>query len=181
MSERHLNTKQTRLFKSLQNSNLLLLLECLGLFFHYVTGPFWTMVISSNMSHNRFKIVVKKLRDGLQKCSDDPKNSFNPDSFKFINFPTTSPETKISFTTCSEGPAKDAIISAISRGLMAAMDAQLADYLSKDVDFATTSAPLTNLVCERHFGHLDAAREEDLILRSIITPPSSYLSRPEKE
>ncbi|GFR89135.1 hypothetical protein ElyMa_000786600 [Elysia marginata] len=49
-----------------------------------------------------------------------------------------------------------ALVSALSDGLLAALNAQLKDVESKDV---TVKAPLTNLICERHFGHLDASQK----------------------
>ena len=46
--------KQTNVMKSLSDPDVILLLECLGLFFHSVTGPYWNMVISPKTSHPEF-------------------------------------------------------------------------------------------------------------------------------
>ncbi|GFN75763.1 sodium leak channel non-selective protein-like [Plakobranchus ocellatus] len=151
------NNKQTRLTTSLRNPSLLLLVECLGLFFHKVTGPFWTMVISTNVTHQRFKNIIVHLKHDLQKCQDDPHFLFHPQSFSLLKFSNTSPETSQGLSQSVRCSKMKALISTISEGLVSTITVQLRDVLENSEE-VVVKAPLTNLASERHFGHLDSSQ-----------------------
>ena len=89
------HNKQTNTMKSLSDPDVILLLECLGLFFHPVTDLYWNMVISPKTSHPEFKSIVSKLKDCLQNCLADPQDLISSDSFSCLRkFPATSPATQ---------------------------------------------------------------------------------------
>lgn len=102
------------------------------------------MVVSPSSSQRKFKIIVRKLRDSLQKCSEDPSFFFEAETFSFLDFPTTSPETKTSLNWCLSGDGKGEVMAAISKGFLAAVNAQLADYLSDQEGADMKEGPLTN-------------------------------------
>ncbi|GFO32659.1 hypothetical protein PoB_005916400 [Plakobranchus ocellatus] len=156
------NMKQARLFKALQNEQLILLTECLALIFHKITGPFWSFVISKKASYQTLQQTVQGLFHSLQKCVDNPSHLFDEQNFSFLNYPTSSPETKSTLSKFLK-PEMSEILSKISNGLLKTVKIQLADFLEGGMYFKMDStkdvtAPLTNLVCERHFGHLDASQ-----------------------
>ncbi|GFN77351.1 hypothetical protein PoB_000385700 [Plakobranchus ocellatus] len=66
------NAKQPRLTKALQNAELLLvlLLECLAIVYHKVTGPFWSIVISLKPYHN-LHTTIPDLAHSLGQCCSD--------------------------------------------------------------------------------------------------------------
>lgn len=158
------NFKQNSLLQSLQCPHILLLLECLGLFFHRVTGPFWSMVISKKMSFQDLVPIIKSLYQGLINTSESPNFFFNQDSFPLLHkFEASSQETKASLSTHMKGMKE--IIVTISAALSDTIKAQLSDFLergkySDPSKLAGSSfAPLSNLISERHFGHLDASQK----------------------
>ena len=152
------NTKQTKLYNSLTNPVFILVLECLGLYFHTVTGPFWKIVISSKTSHQQFKKLITLLKDDLQKCRNNPHHFFKTESFRYFrDFTPTSPETKQKLSTSLAGEKMREIMSAISDGLLTTIEMQLKDVLERE-DASEIKAPLTNLISERNFGHLDASQ-----------------------
>ncbi|KAK3743350.1 hypothetical protein RRG08_061286 [Elysia crispata] len=154
------NTKQTKLYNSLTNPVFVLVLEveCLGLYFHTVTGPFWKIVISPKTSHQQFKKLITLLKDDLQKCRNNPHHFFKTESFRYFrDFTPTSPETKQKLSTSLVGEKMREITSAISDGLLTTIEMQLKDVLERE-DASEIKAPLTNLISERNVGHLDASQ-----------------------
>ena len=153
-----LNFTQAKLQKSLKDPALVTSIECLALFFHAVTGPFWTMVSSSKISHQEFQSIISHLQKDLQKCKDDPHFFFHPDAFKFMTFPNTSPDTKEKLPSSINTDNMKIVMSLISKGLLQTLEKQLANILNPTEEVKVV-APLTKLVSERHFGHLDASQK----------------------
>ena len=96
---------------------------------------------------------------------ENPNFILEPNSFSFLNYPTSSVETKKSLPT-SIRPELEEVIKKISKGMLTACQVQLADFLKGGkyegedaIKTVSESAPLTNLVCERNFGHLDASQK----------------------
>ncbi|GFR60822.1 hypothetical protein ElyMa_003541400 [Elysia marginata] len=158
------NAKQTRLEIALKNPKLVKLIECLGLFFHKVTGPFWTIVVSPKANFENLRPVFQNLTKALEKCTEDPAIFFQKETFAFMKDLTSSAATKQNLSQTLQ-PQQKEIIEAIARGILNALKVQLADFLEDGVYGTFESVkdlpqmPVTNLVCERHFGHLDASQK----------------------
>ena len=159
------NCKQANLIKNLQNPEIILILECLSIFFHKITGPFWSMVICNSTSFYSLSKKLKDLELSLQITIENPNFILEPNSFSFLSYPTSSVETKKSLPT-SIRPEMEEVIKKISKGMLTACQVQLADFLNGGkyegedaIKTVSESAPLTNLVCERNFGHLDASQK----------------------
>lgn len=163
-----LNFKQTRLLKSLKNPDLVLLMECLAIFFHKVTGPFWSIAITKIVAVNMLSTTIQQLEKDLLICSEDPHHIFRPDSFNFHKFrsASSSQETKESLSKEMKKEMKEVIVT-ISNSLLSTVRKQLADFLMTGKYGSSSSsssldhldfAPLSNLVCERNFGHLDSSQ-----------------------
>lgn len=151
------NAKQTNLLNSLQNTKLILLCECLGLFFHKITGPFWYYVISPKATFTDLSRIIFRMKESLKKCLQDPSFLFDQDSFSFLNF-TTSSETKNKISTVMRPEMKE-VLKTISDGILTTLNVQMADF-NRSQENIPSCAPLTNLICERHFGHLDASQRQ---------------------
>ena len=76
------------------------------------------------------------------------------DSFSSLkSFQCTSSETRTKLTTSVTGKKMEEVFTALSDGMLAAINAQLKDVIEKPS--TVDKAPLTNLLCERNFGYLD--------------------------
>ena len=151
------NNKQAKVYQGLKDPILLLLIQCLGLFFQKVTGPFWTMVISKT-THKTFRSTLLEVKNDLQKCQENPSFFFKPECFsEIMKFPITSPTAVKNLPKKMGCPNMRIIIGAISEGILNTLKAQLKDVLEA-TDAQNVKAPLTNLSSERHFGHLDSSQ-----------------------
>ncbi|GFO29845.1 hypothetical protein PoB_005635000 [Plakobranchus ocellatus] len=157
-----LNAKQARLTKAFKNSKSILILECLGVLFHKVTRPFWSLVITKSTNYHSLSTRFQDMVCSLQKSVDDPNFLFEPNSFSCLEFSTSSVETKEKLPNTRRPDMKE-ILCKMCNAILATCKVQLADFLEgglygtqDGVQDLGKTAPLTNLVCEGNFRHLNA-------------------------
>lgn len=144
------------------------ILQCFGLVYVKVTGPYWNLVTCGSVTYVELHPYIQELADFLQKCSDDPALKINrEDHWSCVDtLEITVPgQQRYEDMLCQiKETSRDLLFTAIrtvTKAMLRTVEKQLTDFLPGGLDVSTTLAILT------------AVRSDDLMLQCIIILPSS--------
>ena len=141
----------------------------LGITFVTITGPFWAMVTDASIHYLNLHNYIQPLHGKVQFWLDHPHDILSEDNIIFPDFPPKKDHPMprhITVINMNEETFDNAV-KAIMLGIKLCYEKQLVDFLLEGVyavpkpkqHSCTTNSGVTNLVCERHFGTLDASRQ----------------------
>ena len=174
----HPNQKITSVRADLQSDPLMTILQCFGLFYLKITGPYWNLVTEGKVPYLLLYTYIQSLASFLIRCSERPQMLLeNPDA----NWSEDSSETSLSdvphrkrlasvlFTV--DKKQKELLFKTtkvIATAMLKCVEKQLVDFLPNgkyskapsSIDLKRTQySHSTNLGCEHHFGDLDSSQK----------------------
>ena len=165
------NLKLQSVKADLQCDSIVTMLQCLGLFFTKVTGPYWTLITSGEIPYLELYPYIGNLKQYLEGCAEEPAVLLNKERFWIeANFIEVQQQRLYeSLYSLVEGQRELLfdLIKLVSLSMIRVIDKQLIDFLpggqfckqSTSEDARRTQfAQLTNLGCEHHFGDLDSSQ-----------------------
>ena len=159
----------------LKSDVIVALMQCLGLFYVKVTGPYWNLVAHSDVPYLLLHQHVVQIHRFLERCEKNPAEILintqhwsEDDPASVADIPDRLLLYEAVFTISEE--CRDQLFTAIqlvAKAMKATITKQLVDFLPgwiystppSDSDLARTHfAGTTNLSCEHHFGDLDSSQ-----------------------
>ena len=149
-------------------------IQCLGLFYLQLTGPYWNAVVNKTVPYLKLHKEVQTIHAYLKTLEINPAAIFQ-------DIPLSEIDTlkvpfhnlfKAKLTNISEDNVLRELlfktVKMTSSSMRRTVEKQLADFLdhgtlteASNCDIQRTAfAPLSNLVCEHHFGHLDSSQRK---------------------
>jgi hypothetical protein len=168
------NMKLKAVKSDLESNDVCSLLQCLGLYYIKLTGPYWNMITNGSVNYFELSTHIKDIEKFLTTCEENPKHLL----VRNEHWASTDP-LDISLVPHYDKLAdklfeinddtKDKLLTVIpivASGMLKCVRKQLADFLqggkfekvSADHQKHATFAPVTNLSCEHHFGDLDSSQ-----------------------
>ncbi|XP_063408128.1 uncharacterized protein LOC134691510 [Mytilus trossulus] len=172
---KNLNLKLKSVKEDLQSVVVLAMLQCFGLFYLKLTGPYWNLISCGKVAYLELYPHVIAIKSFLENCVEDPALMLNQDCHWSAEDPLQIhivPHYDIyvaSLFTLQEETRQLLfdLIKLVAAGMIKCVDKQLVDFLpggklySADTGIElnrTKFAHVTNLACEHHFGDLDSSQ-----------------------
>lgn len=171
------NKKIKSVQADLKRSSLNTMLQCFGLFYVKVTGPYWNLVTGGEVPYLLLYSHIQELADFLRSCATTPKTLLlNPDSHWSNDDRANVCEIPHRNRLCTRLFAVDKCnetllyetVQVVANAMLKCVEKQLADFMPEgqyakepsEKDLKRTSfAHSTNLGCEHHFGDLDSSQK----------------------
>ena len=147
------------------------MLQCLGMFFVKVTGPYWNLITYGKVHYLELHPHIAKLKQYLEDCAEEPTSLLNAEQSwvdaDFTEIPNNQRYESLFHLTEESRELLFGLIEVVSIAMIKVINKQLVDFLpggqfckEADIDETqrTSFAPLTNLGCEHHFGDLDSSQ-----------------------
>ena len=147
------------------------MLQCLGLFFVKVSGPYWNLITSGKVPYLELHPHVGHLRQYLEGCAEEPALLLNKERYWVeADFIDIQQQRQYESLFCLVEESQVLLldfIKLVSFAMIKVIDKQLVDFLpggqfckkaTPDELRITKFAHLTNLGCEHHFGDLDSSQ-----------------------
>ena len=141
----------------------------LGITFVTTTGPFWAMVTDASIHYLNLHNYIQPLHTKVQFWLDHPHDILTEDNIIFPDFPPKKDHPRLRHITAVKMNEEtfDKAVKAIMLGIKLCCEKQLVDFLPGGVyavpkptqHSCTANSGVTNVVCERHFGTLDASQQ----------------------
>ncbi|XP_045170683.2 uncharacterized protein LOC123533110 [Mercenaria mercenaria] len=169
------NLKLQSVKSDLKSTEVCALLQCLGLFYLKLTGPYWNLITSGKVPYYELYKHVQDIQTFLEQCEQSPETLLLSDRHWIETDPI-----EISMVQENQGLAdclftlhedsRELLLTSIplvAKAFLKTVNKQLVDFLpgGKYCDAIASSdqdrikfAPLTNLSCEHHFGDLDSSQ-----------------------
>lgn len=162
------NLKLQAVKADLSSGQINVFLQCFGLLYVNVTGPYWNLVSSGNVPYLLLYTYIQDLAKYLKECSEDPavllhmQNPWNDDAYNIPNHQRFAESLCVLNTENKELLFE--IVKVATMGMLKCVQKQLVDFLpggkyseKPEVQELTRTqyAHVTNLGCEHHFGDLD--------------------------
>ncbi|XP_053381945.1 uncharacterized protein LOC128549357 [Mercenaria mercenaria] len=170
------NRKLQAVKADLQCEKVRTLLQCFGLFYVKLTGPYWNLVTSGAVPYLLLYSHIQAIAAYLKSCSEDPATLLNPeghweanDAHGIADIPYKQRFIETVFEVNDQ--TKELLyqmIKTVSTAMLKCIEKQLIDFLPGgqfsekpcQEDLRRTSyAHSTNLGCEHHFGDLDSSQK----------------------
>ncbi|KAL4219419.1 Piwi-like protein 1 [Mactra antiquata] len=174
------NLKLKSVLADLKSDIIMTLIQCLGLFYLRITGPYWKLLTSNKVPYVELYPEINDIRNFLEICEVEPANIWhldshwsNEDPHDISDFPYRQLlRTKLSVIIETENglPCREILLNTVklvASSMKKTVDKQLVDFLpdgkfgvqpSKDNLQRTAFAHVNNLACEHHFGDLDSSQ-----------------------
>ena len=170
------NKKLQAVKADLQCDVIRTLLQCFGLFYVKVTGPYWNLVTSGAVPYLLLFRQIQSIAEYLQVCRENPSKLLSPeghweetDEYNITDIPYKQHLLRKLFKIKNEDiPLLHQLIKIVSAAMLRCIEKQLVDFLPggqfsenpcpKDLKM-TQYAHSTNLSCEHHFGDLDSSQK----------------------
>lgn len=169
------NLKLKAVLADLESNEVMALLQCLGLFYIKLTGPYWNLSTSGKVPYLEVYKHVQDIHTFLQKVEESPEHLLVTnehwsvdDPLEIRDIPHHALLQKSLFTIQED--TRDLLLKSIpkiAQAMSKVVLKQLGDFLHGG-KFAglpnggalhrTKFAPITNLGCEHHFGDLDSSQ-----------------------
>ena len=169
------NLKLKAVLADLKSDVIAVLLQCYGLFYIKVTGPYWNLVTSSGVPYLYLYRHITQLHGFLNYCIDNPASLLinvnhwsEEDPADIARIPNRGRLSEYAFQIPEDHREQlFAAIKCVAKGMLATVNKQLVDFLpggkycgppTEDELTRTSFAHVTNLACEHHFGDLDSSQ-----------------------
>ena len=169
------NLKLKAVLADLKSDVIAVLLQCYGLFYIKVTGPYWNLVTSSGVPYLYLYRHITELHGFLNYCIDNPASLLinvnhwsEEDPADIARIPNRGRLSEYAFQIPEDHREQlFAAIKCVAKGMLATVNKQLVDFLpggkycgppTEDELTRTSFAHVTNLACEHHFGDLDSSQ-----------------------
>lgn len=169
------NLKLKSVLADLKSDSIMSLVQCLGVVYLKITGPYWNLVTSVEVPYLELYKEIAALNEFLLTCEKNPSRMLETEyywkddssnSLAVVNEKLLSDVFKVENTTESRGLLLKTL-KLVCHAMNATIQKQLNDFL-RDGNFGkqpsredlkrTQFAHLTNLGCEHHFGDLDSSQ-----------------------
>ena len=163
------NLKVASALLDLQDANVMAIEVALGITFVTITGPFWAMVLDLSIHYLNLHNYIQPLHTKVQYWLDHPHDILSQGNIIFPDFPPKKDHPMVRQITGLQmnNETFDNAVKAVMLGIKLCCEKQLADFLTGGIyavpkltqHACTANSGVTNLVCERHFGTLDASQQ----------------------
>ncbi|XP_045198613.2 uncharacterized protein LOC123552927 [Mercenaria mercenaria] len=167
------NLKLQSVLADLQSDTIMTVVQCLGLFYLKLTGPYWNLLVGNNVPYLELHKEVQVLHQFLTKCEINPATILHEIPFSEIDTNKVPYQELLlkKLENISENPVYrellNVTIKLVSGAMKRTVEKQLVDFLNegqysqeateKELQ-RTNFAHVTNLGCEHHFGDLDSSQ-----------------------
>ena len=165
------NLKLKAVKSDLECNTICTMLQCLGLFFIKVTGPYWNLITSGKVHYLELHSHIAKLKQYLEGCAEEPALLLNAEQFWVdADYTEVSNSQRFASLFLLMEESREILfdlIKVVSLAMIKVINKQLVDFLpggqfckeaNVDETRSTNFAQLTNLGCEHHFGDLDSSQ-----------------------
>ncbi|KAH3708501.1 hypothetical protein DPMN_067953 [Dreissena polymorpha] len=149
--------------------------QCLGLYYLKLTGPYWNLVVNNKVPYVQLYKDVQIIHSYLKELEVNPANLLQDvplrekDALKVPYHDLLKQKLERISEESKYRELFHEMVKMTSKAMKRTVEKQLSDFLDggkfgqepeeKQLD-RTSFAPLTNLTCEHHFGHLDRSQRK---------------------
>ncbi|XP_045173195.2 uncharacterized protein LOC123534827 [Mercenaria mercenaria] len=168
------NLKLKAVKSDLESKEVCALLQCLGLFYLKLTGPYWNLVTCGKVSYFELWTHIEEIDQFLSTCEKSPEHLLLKDTHWSSSDPLDI--SRVPFydqlaeqVFILDDETRDIlfnVIPVVARAMLKCVHKQLHDFfpggkfhdISPNITKESDFAPVTNLSCEHHFGDLDSSQ-----------------------